>query len=643
MNVMPSNLGMKVWAEPMKLPVLIETMQERASELDPQKVSELLWKVFWIGAQYWDGKIRIVDVTLREWDQAFGTSMNALEKKFVYLLLRELWIHVIEIGFPAWETDFNNVKSLVDFFTDDPNPPYISVLWRVKKLDTNQSIESTENAQNTRVHCFASTSDSLIIAKHCIGNIQPWTDKEPTLEEWREFIKNSIIDNISSLKKEQEKRRKDWKDFEIEFSPEDATGSNYKFLLECVKLAIKSGANIINVPDTLWTSDTITYGHLFALLYEDTQDLRQETNKNQEKKYDFQFSCHVHNDRGLATANTLMAAKACLALGDSEFNTEGCMNHAGEWAWTAGTDETILNATKAWILDERVNTRLTAIVADAIRVLTMDDPHKYRSPWTWWAIFANTSWIHDHAAGKGNGAYRNGKSNILGAETVPPFFSARGGTAWIKKLLESLWVNTNGIDLASLVAQCSKIAETTKFVDPAIILATHLKNEEQLSEITFDVDEKNIIVAFSLNGESINIYETIESWERSSIPALLRGLQKLSWDETDIKFIETHIKEKPSLSGVMKETREKIEQLWSDCKWVSEYFRNKFNEILSLSKQEEEGTTKLTSCEFEVWGERRRVINHGTDQQKATIEAIIYTYLPAILKKKWHPLLLPSM
>jgi 2-isopropylmalate synthase len=38
---------------------------------------------------------------------------------------------------------------------------------------------------------------------------------------------------------------------EIEWSPEDATNSEYLFLLSCIRIAISSGANIINVPDTV--------------------------------------------------------------------------------------------------------------------------------------------------------------------------------------------------------------------------------------------------------------------------------------------------------------------------------------------------------------------------------------------------------
>jgi len=155
---------------------------------------------------------------------------------------------------------------LLDFFKDDPNPPYISVLWRFLEIDSDASFNVIKNSKKIRIHTFITTSEAHIIDK---------------FYKWE---KNIIL--------------KEWKDMVIEFSPEDTTNSKYNFLLKAIRVAIEAWANVINVPDTLWVSTPNLYKTLFYLLSEDTKDLK-------EKWYDFSFSTHVHNDKDIATTFTL--------------------------------------------------------------------------------------------------------------------------------------------------------------------------------------------------------------------------------------------------------------------------------------------------------------------------------------------------
>ncbi|MDR1944769.1 MAG: hypothetical protein LBQ59_01425 [Candidatus Peribacteria bacterium] len=97
---------------------------------------------------------------------------------------------------------------------------------------------------------------------------------------------------------------------EIEISPEAASNNainkdkvldlkseQFEFLVKFVRKAITTGANIINIPDTLGNLLPWEIEEVFRKLIEKTEDLKSN--------YDFKFSCHVHNDLASATQNSI--------------------------------------------------------------------------------------------------------------------------------------------------------------------------------------------------------------------------------------------------------------------------------------------------------------------------------------------------
>jgi isopropylmalate/homocitrate/citramalate synthase len=90
-----------------------------------------------------------------------------------------------------------------------------------------------ENAKKIRIHTFIATSEAHIFDKFCKG-------KYRDLGEGKEFVKNSIKEQIKKLKNKQEEIKNEGREMVIEFSPEDATNTKYDFLLECVRIAIES-------------------------------------------------------------------------------------------------------------------------------------------------------------------------------------------------------------------------------------------------------------------------------------------------------------------------------------------------------------------------------------------------------------------
>ena len=113
-------------------------------------------------------------------------------------------------------------------------------------------------------------------------------------------------------------QKKIYREVEIEFSPEDATGNaltkkedgkkyidfeseQFAFLIQVIRMAIESGATVINVPDTLGNFLPHETEEFFRKISEKTADLREQ--------YRFEFSAHIHNDAASATQNAIAAIR----------------------------------------------------------------------------------------------------------------------------------------------------------------------------------------------------------------------------------------------------------------------------------------------------------------------------------------------
>ena len=80
----------------------------------------------------------------------------------------------------------------------------------------------------------------------------------------------------------------------VEFSAEDATRSDVDFLVQVVDAAIRNGATVINLPDTVGYTTPDEMRALIATVIERVPGSDK-----------VEFSVHCHNDLGMATANSL--------------------------------------------------------------------------------------------------------------------------------------------------------------------------------------------------------------------------------------------------------------------------------------------------------------------------------------------------
>jgi 2-isopropylmalate synthase len=190
-----------------------------------------------------EDRIRIFDTTLRDGEQSPGCSMKLNEKVALARQLEKLGVDVIEAGFPiASDGDFESVRAIAEEIRETS----IAGLARTASADIERAAQALEPAAKPRIHTFIATSD--IHLEHKLR-----MSREQVLEEVRRAVT-------------QARQHCD----DVEFSAEDATRSDWDYLVEVFRVAMEAGASTLNVPDTVGYTTPIEYHDLIRYLREKT-------------------------------------------------------------------------------------------------------------------------------------------------------------------------------------------------------------------------------------------------------------------------------------------------------------------------------------------------------------------------------------
>lgn len=240
-------------------------------------------------------KIYIFDTTLRDGEQSPGVNLNTKEKVEIALQLEKLGVDRIEAGFPAASPgDLAAVNAVARAVKNAT----IIGLSRSREQDIDAVREALQGAQDPCIHLFLATSP--IHRKHKLR-----MEKEQVLETAERAIRYA----------------KQYFD-KIEFSPEDAGRTELDFLCQVTDMAIKAGATVVNIPDTVGYMNPQEFGNIFKTLKENVPNI--ET---------IQLSAHCHDDLGMATANALAA------ILNGADQVEGTINGIGERAGNTAIEE----------------------------------------------------------------------------------------------------------------------------------------------------------------------------------------------------------------------------------------------------------------------------------------------------------------
>src|SRR5262249_12607370 len=245
-----------------------------------------------------DDRLIIFDTTLRDGEQSPGASMNLAEKLEVAHALRELGVDVIEAGFPiASPGDFEAVQAIAR----QVDGPAICGLARCNAEDIDRAWEALRDCPRPRIHVFLATS-----AIH------------------REFKLHMAKEEILRRAVEGVKRAKGYCE-DIEFSPEDASRTEWDFLAEVVERAVEAGATTVNIPDTVGYALPEQYAGAIRHLKQNVRGIDKVV-----------ISVHCHNDLGMAVANSLAAVR------EGARQVECTINGIGERAGNCALEELVM-------------------------------------------------------------------------------------------------------------------------------------------------------------------------------------------------------------------------------------------------------------------------------------------------------------
>ena len=242
--------------------------------------------------------VRIFDTTLRDGEQSPGATMNVAEKVRIAQQLEKLNIDVIEAGFPiSSEGDFEAVKTIAQTITHCE----VAALARANAQDIDRAWEAVKKARHPCIHTFISTSD--IHLKYQI-------------RKSREEVIKIAGQCVARAKRHTPN---------VEFSAMDATRSDVRFLIAVIEAAIRAGATIINIPDTVGYAIPSEFGELIGTLRQRARGIEK-----------VMLSVHCHNDLGLAVANSLAAIQ------NGVRQVECTVNGIGERAGNASLEEIVM-------------------------------------------------------------------------------------------------------------------------------------------------------------------------------------------------------------------------------------------------------------------------------------------------------------
>jgi 2-isopropylmalate synthase len=241
-------------------------------------------------------RLIIFDTTLRDGEQSPGISLDQGEKVEIAEQLARLGVDVIEAGFPiASQGDFEAVQAIARGVSG----PVVCGLSRTALKDVDRCWEAIEPAGRRRIHVFIATSETHMTHKLRMTPDQVKAEAAQAVAHARGYTDD------------------------VEFSPEDASRSDFGFMCEVLQIAVDNGATTLNIPDTVGFGIPEEYAKRL-------QDVRRAV------RGDYVISTHCHNDLGLAVANSLAAVRS------GARQVECAINGLGERAGNAALEEVVM-------------------------------------------------------------------------------------------------------------------------------------------------------------------------------------------------------------------------------------------------------------------------------------------------------------
>lgn len=466
--------------------------------------------------------IKIFDTTLRDGEQSPGCSMNIQEKIQMAKQLERLGVDVIEAGFAiSSPEDFRSVEAIASAV----KKPVVCSLARCNREDITRAWEAVSKGNRPRIHVFIATSDIHLKYK---------------LEMTREEVLAKVTESVSYAKSLCK---------DIEFSCEDASRSDWDFLVQVSEAAIASGATVINLPDTVGYSTPEEYGAMIAYVKNHAAGIEK-----------VEISVHCHNDLGLAVANSLAAVKA------GATQIECTVSGIGERAGNAGLEECVmaLRTRKDYYgVETSVNTREIMNSAKLLSTIIGQKIPPNKSI-TGENAFAHESGIHQQGILKEKSTYEIMRPEDIGLKENKIVLGKHSGKYALRDRLLQLGYEVIDEELGALFPRFKDVADVKKKVYDedliALMMGEFNRDEEGyrlIDYMTTTRDGKDSMTIIKVMDPEGNTLEEVGSG-KGPIDAAFACMEKITG--ADVKLTDFSIHSITSGKDALGETFIKLSQ-----------------------------------------------------------------------------------
>lgn len=341
-------------------------------------------------------QVLIFDTTLRDGEQSPGVRLNMEQKLEIGRALVDLGVNIIEAGFPISSPgDFESVNTLAR----ELRGVQICGLTRAREKDIDVAGEALKPAENPRIHTGLGVSQNHLDNKLRMTQDQALETGVRAVKHARQYTDN------------------------IEYFMEDSGRADREYVFRVVEAVIAAGATTINVPDTTGYATPWEYKSLFEEIINNVP--------NSDKAI---FSCHCHNDLGMATANTLGGV-----LGGAR-QVEVTVNGIGERAGNTSLEEVVVSlAIRKDVFDLETSIKLEKLLSISRLVAQHTGMLVQRNKAVVGAnAYAHSSGIHQDGVLKERSTYEIIDPKLVGAEKSEIILTARSGRHGLKHRLSEL-------------------------------------------------------------------------------------------------------------------------------------------------------------------------------------------------------------
>lgn len=374
-------------------------------------------------------RVLIFDTTLRDGEQSPGATMTHSEKLEIAGLLDDMGVDIIEAGFPiASEGDF---KAVADIARNADNA-VICGLARANTGDIDRCWAAVKHARFPRIHTFIGTSP----LHRAIPNLSK-DEMAIRIEQTVTHARN-LCDNV-------------------QWSPMDATRTEWDYLCRVIEIAIQAGATTINIPDTVGYTAPVESADLIRRLIATVPGADQVV-----------FATHCHNDLGMATANAL----AAVAGGARQI--ECTINGLGERAGNTALEEVVMALkVRADIMPWSTGIDTTKIMAISHRVATVSGfPVQFNKAIVGKNAFAHESGIHQDGMLKNAETFEIMRPEDVGLSETNIVMGKHSGRAALRAKLKDLGFELGDNQLRDVFVRFKELADRKKeiFEDDLVAL-----------------------------------------------------------------------------------------------------------------------------------------------------------------------------